>query len=60
MGSYQPGALITCSHDDCGCRIRVEVECYCPDAGGAYRCTCGAEMIEVSDDVTVQDHTTEW
>jgi hypothetical protein len=45
--SYQPGAVLTCTHDDCGCRVRVEVECHCPDAGDAYRCTCGAEMVTV-------------
>ena len=47
MRSYQPGAVLTCSHGDCGCRIRVEVECDCPNAGDAYRCTCGAEMVAV-------------
>lgn len=47
MENYQRGALLTCSHDDCGCRIRVEVECNCPDAGDAYRCSCGAEMVPV-------------
>ena len=50
MGSYPPGALQTCIHDDCGCRVRVEVECTCPDAGDyPYRCTCGAVMVNAED-----------
>lgn len=49
MGSYPPGVLLTCTHDDCGCRVRVEVECTCPDAGDPYRCTCGTEMRPVQD-----------
>jgi metallothionein len=47
MGSYPSGALLTCIHDDCGCRVRVEVECSCPGAADAYRCTCGAEMLKL-------------
>ena len=52
MGSYQPGALLTCMHEDCGCRIRVEAECHCPASGEAYRCTCGAEMVAVDEPAT--------
>jgi hypothetical protein len=51
MGSYGQGTLLTCVHD-CGCRLRVEVECHCPDAGDAYRCTCGATMVAVGDRAT--------
>ena len=54
MRSYQPGAVLTCSHGDCGCRIRVEVECDCPNAGDAYRCTCGAEMVAVDEPATAE------
>jgi metallothionein len=49
MGSYPPGTVLTCIHEGCPCRARVEVECHCPDAGGPYRCTCGAEMVAVED-----------
>lgn len=49
MGSYPPGTLLTCVHDGCPCRVRVEVECHCPDAGDAYRCSCGAEMVAVAE-----------
>jgi metallothionein len=54
MGSYQSGQLLTCTHDDCGCRMRVEVQCDCPDAGNAYRCTCGAEMVAVDEPTTTK------
>jgi metallothionein len=47
MGSYPPGTLLTCTHDECGCRVRVEAECSCADAGDPYRCTCGTEMVQV-------------
>lgn len=47
MANYLPGTLLTCTHNDCPCRIRVEVECHCTDVGDAYRCTCGAEMAPV-------------
>jgi hypothetical protein len=49
MNNYAQGTLLSCVHEYCPCRIRVEVECTCPDAGEAYRCTCGAEMVAVED-----------
>ncbi len=49
MASYGPGTLLTCAHDGCACRLRVEVECHCPDSTGPYRCTCGAEMVPVEE-----------
>lgn len=45
MSSHPAGTLLTCVHDDCTCRIRVEAECRCPDAVAPYRCTCGADMV---------------
>lgn len=47
MASYPAGTVLTCTHE-CGCRTRVEVECHCPDAGQPYRCTCGADLVAVS------------
>jgi metallothionein len=49
MGSYPAGTLLTCTHNECGCQVRVEVECTCPDAGDPYRCTCGTEMVQAQD-----------
>lgn len=43
----EAGTLLTCGHDGCGCRVRIEVECHC--AGDqAYVCKCGDEMHEVA------------
>lgn len=50
MTERPQGTVLTCSHGDCGCRIRVEAECHCEGAGGAYVCTCGAPMVELLDD----------
>ena len=47
MTNYPSGTVLTCSHDDCPCRIRVEVECHCAGGDEAYMCTCGAPMTPV-------------
>jgi len=47
MTNYAQGTVLTCSHEDCGCRVRVEEECHCAGAGDAYRCSCGADMVPV-------------
>ena len=47
MASYEAGTLLTCQHEECGCRIRIEAECTCAEAGAPYRCTCGDEMVAV-------------
>ncbi|MGB9304120.1 MAG: metallothionein [Mycobacterium sp.] len=54
MKHYEQGTLLTCTHEDCGCRLRVEVECECPDAGKPYSCTCGTEMVAVEDEATAR------
>ena len=33
MANYAEGTLLTCGHEGCGCRIRVEVACHCSGAG---------------------------
>jgi len=47
MVHYAQGTMLTCAHGDCGCRIRVESECHCDNAGAPYVCTCGEAMVEV-------------
>jgi metallothionein len=47
MENYPGGTLLTCTHDECPCRVRVEVDCHCADSGKPYRCTCGTEMVAV-------------
>jgi metallothionein len=45
--SNEAGTLLSCGHDGCGCRVRIEVACHC--AGDqAYVCKCGDEMVVVS------------
>nr|WP_304528509.1 metallothionein [Mycobacterium sp. E2462] len=47
MPSYDAGTLLSCGHDGCGCRVRVEDPCHCSGATEAYRCTCGDELTPV-------------
>lgn len=47
MADYARGTVLSCSHEAGPCRVRIEVECHRETAGEAYRCTCGALMIEV-------------
>ncbi|WP_084260273.1 metallothionein [Mycobacterium avium] len=39
---------MTCTHEGCGCRARIETECHCPGADQPYRCTCGEELVPAS------------
>jgi hypothetical protein len=32
------GTVLTCSNDDCGCRLRIEAPC---PHGDTYTCACG-------------------
>jgi metallothionein len=45
---YSEGTVLTCAHEGCGCRVRIEKECHCP-GGQSYTCACGAPLVEVSD-----------
>jgi metallothionein len=47
MASYAEGTLLTCGHEGCGCRVRIEVSCHCSGAAEPYRCTCGDELVPV-------------
>jgi len=48
MTNYDAGTLLTCEHEGCGCRVRIEVKCHCPSSDEAYRCTCGEELVPVT------------
>lgn len=48
MANYEAGTVLTCGHEGCGCRVRIESACECPGAGAAYRCTCGDDLVAVS------------
>jgi hypothetical protein len=45
--SNEAGTLLSCGHEGCGCRVRVEVACDC-SGDQAYVCKCGDEMVEVA------------
>ena len=51
MEDYVSGTVLTCSHGECSCRVRIESECNCTDAHEPYICTCGAPMVKVSADI---------
>jgi metallothionein len=53
MTEYIQGTVLTCSHSDCDCRVRIESECHCTsDTASPYVCTCGAPMVEVTEEST--------
>ncbi|MCV7195673.1 metallothionein [Mycobacterium angelicum] len=47
MTNYEAGTLLTCGHEGCGCRVRIEHECHCPSEGQTYQCACGEELVPV-------------
>jgi hypothetical protein len=34
--NHEQGSVLICSHGDYSCRVRIEVECHCDNAGGEY------------------------
>ena len=51
---YSKGIVLTCGHEGCGCRVRIDEECHCTTGDQttgdqAYMCTCGAPLVEVTD-----------
>lgn len=48
MANYEAGTLLTCGHEGCGCRVRIENSCHCPSEGQTYQCSCGEELVPVS------------
>ncbi|WP_084298726.1 metallothionein [Mycobacterium genavense] len=47
MAHYEEGTQLTCGHERCGCRVRIEVACHCSDADEDYRCSCGEALVPV-------------
>jgi hypothetical protein len=37
------GTILTCTNDDCGCRLRIEVPC---PHGDTYTCACGHAFVD--------------
>jgi hypothetical protein len=50
VAKFEKGVLLTCPHEGCGCRVRVEEVCDCPGGGDHYTCVCGAEMVIIEED----------
>lgn len=42
-----PGTTLTCTNDDCGCRIQVLQPC---PHGDTYTCACGHDLAAVGGD----------
>lgn len=42
-----PGTTLTCTNDDCGCRIQVLQPC---PHGDTYTCACGHDLAPVGGD----------
>lgn len=42
--------VLTCPHEGCNCRVRIESECHYPDVTGEsqYTCACGAPLVPVN------------
>jgi hypothetical protein len=51
MANLSDGTVLTCNHEDCNCRVRIESQCTCTAAGASYMCTCGTPMVEVVPEV---------
>lgn len=45
---YSKGTVLTCGHEGCGCRVRIEEECHCPSGDQGYTCTCGEPMVALT------------
>ena len=46
--TYETGTLLTCTHEDCGCRVMIQVPCGCEGADDSnYTCACGAKLVPV-------------
>ena len=39
------GTTLTCTNDDCPCRVLVQVPC--PHGEGEYSCACGHPLVAV-------------
>jgi metallothionein len=48
--TYATGTLLTCTHEQCGCRVLIQEQCNCEGADNAnYTCACGAKLVPVSE-----------
>jgi len=47
MTKYTEGTVLTCTHQECDCRVLVQVQCHCPEVTdeSTYQCVCGTELV---------------
>ena len=50
MAKFERGVLLTCPHEGCGCRVRIEEVYDCPGGRDYYTCVCGAQMVVVEEE----------
>ncbi len=48
MTHYAKGTVLTCKHEGCGCRVRIDEECQCPSGAHSYTCACGAPLVTLA------------
>jgi len=49
MPPHTEGTVLTCTHETCSCRVRIEAECHCPGVTtqSQFICACGAPLVPV-------------
>jgi len=54
MPHYSEGMVLTCTHEECQCRVRIESECHCTGVTVAseYSCACGAPLLPIGSEQT--------
>lgn len=47
MSEYTKGAILTCTHEHCNCRVVIVEECHCEGVTeeSKYLCACGAPLV---------------
>ena len=47
MPQYTKGMVLTCTHQECNCRIVIQEECHCPGVtpDSTYVCACGTQLL---------------
>ena len=55
MTEFTKGSVLTCAHEDCGCRVLIQEQCHCDPvtAESTYTCVCGSPLVFVRHDVRV-------
>ena len=46
MVTNEPGTVLTCTNESCGCRLRIEEPC---PHGDSYSCGCGHPLRDAPD-----------